>query len=238
MSLRLSRSAASFIFLLALVFASPLCAQVGPRITGRPDNSVLVRIPGTTNPLVGVAKEIGRAAGTLPMERMLLHLTSSAEQTAAIEQLLADQQDPASPRYHAWLTPEQFGEQFGAAQEDIDAITGWLESRGFQVTEVAAGRRSIEFSGTAEQVENAFHTQIHRYQWNGIEHVANASDISIPAALAPVSYTHLDVYKRQEQYRAATLVSADISKALRRTLDVCRTCERRCPGLPACERGL
>lgn len=186
MSLRLSRSAASFIFLLALVFASPLCAQVGPRITGRPDNSVLVRIPGTTNPLVGVAKEIGRAAGTLPMERMLLHLTSSAEQTAAIEQLLADQQDPASPRYHAWLTPEQFGEQFGAAQEDIDAITGWLESRGFQVTEVAAGRRSIEFSGTAEQVENAFHTQIHRYQWNGIEHVANASDISIPAALAPV----------------------------------------------------
>jgi subtilase family serine protease len=120
------------------------------------------------------------------MERMLLHLTSSAEQTAAIEQLLADQQDPASPRYHAWLTPEQFGEQFGAAQEDIDAITGWLESRGFQVTEVAAGRRSIEFSGTAEQVENAFHTQIHRYQWNGIEHVANASDISIPAALAPV----------------------------------------------------
>jgi subtilase family serine protease len=120
------------------------------------------------------------------MERMLLDLTSSAEQTAAIERLLADQQDPASPRYHAWLTPEQFGEQFGAAREDIDAVTGWLESRGFQVTEVAAGRRSIEFSGTVEQVENAFHTQIHRYQWNGIERVANASDISVPAALAPV----------------------------------------------------
>ena len=120
------------------------------------------------------------------MERMLLPLTSSAEQTAAIEQLLADQQDPASPRYHAWLTPEQFGERFGAAREDIDAIAGWLESQGFQVTEVAAGRRSIEFSGTVEQVENAFHTQIHRYQWNGSEHVANAWDISVPAALAPV----------------------------------------------------
>jgi len=40
-----------------------------------------------------------------------------------------------------------------------------------------------------------------------------------------------------EQYRAATLVSPDISKALRRTLDICATCERRCPGLPACELG-
>ena len=40
-----------------------------------------------------------------------------------------------------------------------------------------------------------------------------------------------------EQYRVATQVSADISKALRRTLDVCATCERRCPGLPACELG-
>jgi subtilase family serine protease len=120
------------------------------------------------------------------MERMLLQLTSSSEQQTALDQLLADQQDPASPRYHAWLTPEQFGEQFGADREDIDAITGWLESQGFQVTEVAAGRRSIEFKGTVEQVETAFHTQIHRYEWNGRQHIANATDISIPAALAPV----------------------------------------------------
>jgi subtilase family serine protease len=120
------------------------------------------------------------------MERMLLQLTSSHGQQVALEQLLADQQDPASPRYHVWLTPEQFGEQFGAAQEDIDSITGWLESQGFQVTEVAAGRRSIEFSGTVAQVETAFHTQIYRYEWNGRQHIANATDISIPAALAPV----------------------------------------------------
>ena len=120
------------------------------------------------------------------MERILLDLASSPEQEAALEQLLAEQQDPASPRYHAWLTPEQFGEQFGVAQQDVDVISAWLEEQGFQVTEVAPGRRSIEFSGTAAQVEAAFHTEMGRYQWNGRAHVANASDISIPAALAPV----------------------------------------------------
>lgn len=186
MSARLSRSAAFFVLLLVLAFAGSLCAQVRPRIVGRPDNSALVRLPGTTHPLVGVARGIGRAPESLPMERMLLHLTGSLEQNAALEQLLADQQDPGSPRYHAWLTPEQFGEQFGAAQEDIAAITGWLAGQGFQVTEVAEGRRSVEFSGTVQQVETAFHTQIHRYEWNGRQHIANAMDISIPAALAPV----------------------------------------------------
>src|ERR1019366_8421791 len=51
---------------------------------------------------------------------------------------------------------------------------------------VAAGRRTIEFSGTARQVEDAFQTEIHNYEVNGDRHVANAVDIAIPEALAPV----------------------------------------------------
>jgi len=177
----------AFLFVIySLAFADALCAQVGPRIAGAPENKALVRIPGTTHPLVGTAKEIGRAPASLPMERMLLDLASSPEQEAALAQLLAEQQDPDSPRYHVWLTPDQFGEQFGVSQQDLDTITGWLQSQGFRVSEIAAGRRAIEFSGSVEQVEAAFHTQINRYEWNGREHIANAVDISIPAALAPV----------------------------------------------------
>ena len=181
------RSSGAFFFLIySLAFAGALCAQVGPRIVGTPDNSALVRIPGTTHPLAGTAKEIGRAPTSLPMERMLLHLASSPEQEAALAQLLAEQQDPDSPRYHTWLTPAQFGEQFGVSQQDLDNIVGWLQSQGFRVSEIAAGRRAIEFSGTVEQVEAAFHTEIDRYEWNGRQHIANAGDISIPAALAPI----------------------------------------------------
>jgi hypothetical protein len=133
-----------------------------------------------------MAKEIGRAPASLPMERMLLILASSPEQEAALAQLLAEQQDPESPRYRAWLTPDEFGEQFGVSQQDLDTIAGWLQSHGFRVSEIAAGRRAIEFSGSVEQVEAAFHTRINRYEWNGREHIANAGDISIPAALASV----------------------------------------------------
>ena len=186
MSCRLSRSAAFLIVLISLVFASSLCAQNGSQILGSPNDADLVRLPGSTHPLVGFAQEIGRAPATLPMERMLLQLSGSPEQETALEQLLADQQDPSSSNYHAWLTPEQFGAQFGVRQEDLDVVSAWLSSQGFQVTEVAPGRRAIEFRGTVHHVEAAFHTEMHLYQWNGRQHIANATDISIPGALAYV----------------------------------------------------
>jgi subtilase family serine protease len=163
-----------------------LSAQVRTRITATVDNSSTVRLPRTTHPLATAASDLGRADASLPMARMMLHLTSSAGQEAAIESLLTAQQDPASPSYRQWLTPAQFGQQFGVAQADLDTVTGWLQSQGFTVNAVAAGRRSIEFSGTASQVEQAFHTEMHRYNVNGEDHVANSTDISIPSALAPV----------------------------------------------------
>ena len=186
MSHRLSRSVLSPLVVLSLAFAGSLCAQDGPpRIVGSP-NKGLTQIPGSTHPLIRMARELGRAPASLPMERTLLQLANSPEQEAALEQLLADQQDPNSPNYHAWLTPEQFGAQFGASQADIETVSSWLSAQGLQVTEVAAGRRTIEFSGTVQQVEAAFHTQIHRYEWNGRQHVANSTDLSIPAELAAI----------------------------------------------------
>jgi subtilase family serine protease len=43
---------------------------------------------------------------------------------------------------------------------------------------------TIDVSGTAGQVRDTFHTEIHQYAVNGKAHVANASDPQIPAALA------------------------------------------------------
>jgi len=180
----LLRFSGALLFLCASALS--LSAQVRSRIAGPVDNSSTVRLARTTHPLATAANEIGRADASLPMERMLLHLTSGAGQEAAIETLLAGQHDPASPSYHQWLTPDQFGQQFGVAQADLDAITGWLKSQGFTVNSIAAGRRSIDFSGAANQVEQAFHTEIHRYSVDGVEHIANSTDISIPSALAPV----------------------------------------------------
>jgi subtilase family serine protease len=146
----------------------------------------LVTLRGNTHPLARPEFDQGAAPDSQPMERMLLVLQRSPEEESALRSLLDQQQIKSSPNYHMWLTPEQFGEQFGPADADIQAVTGWLTSQGFEVRRVAAGRTVIEFSGTAGAVRQAFHTEIHRYVVEGEEHWANASDPQIPAALEPV----------------------------------------------------
>jgi subtilase family serine protease len=100
--------------------------------------------------------------------------------------MLQEQQDNSSASYHRWLTPQQFGAQFGPAQQDIQSITTWLESHGFQVAGAAKGGMVIESSGTAGQVQQAFHTAIHKYTVNGEQRYANATNPMVPAGLLPI----------------------------------------------------
>jgi subtilase family serine protease len=145
----------------------------------------MIRLRGTTHPLINTANDVGRVPSDLPMDRVVLMLRSSIEQEGALDQFLADQQDPASAHYHQWLTPQQFGERFGASEQDINIITNWLQSQGFRIDGVGQGRRSIEFSGTARQIENVFRTEIHQFDIGGEKHTANAVDVSMPEALTP-----------------------------------------------------
>jgi hypothetical protein len=120
------------------------------------------------------------------MARMLLVLQRGEEQEAGLRKLLEEQQVKSSPSFHQWLTPEEFGQRFGPAEADIQAVTDWLTGQGFEVKNVAAGRTVIEFSGTAGLVRQNLHTEIHRFVINGEERWANLGDPQIPAALAPV----------------------------------------------------
>jgi subtilase family serine protease len=162
-----------------LVVATPR-----PLITEALDESRLMVLKGNTHPLARREFDLGTAPASLPMERMLLVLKRSDEQETALRKLLDDQQDKNSPHYHKWVTPEQFGAQFGPTDGDMQMITSWLQSHGFQVGSTK-GRTVLEFSGSASQVKEAFHTSIHKYVVHGEQHWANANDPSIPAALAP-----------------------------------------------------
>jgi subtilase family serine protease len=161
-------------------------SKVPVRITQAIDETNRVALRGNVHPLARAEFDRGVVADLQPMNRMLLLLQRSAEQEKALQQLMEEQQSKSSPHYHAWLTPAQFGKQFGPADEDIRAVTDWLTQQGFQVSKVSAGRTVIEFSGNVGQVRNAFHTEIHHFQVRGEEHIANLSDPEIPAALTPL----------------------------------------------------
>lgn len=160
--------------------------EVPARVLEAVNSANRVALKGNVHPLVRPQYDRGIVPDSMPVERMQLVLKRSNDQEAALESFLASQQDKSSPNFHKWLTPEQFGKRFGPADGDIHAVTDWLTSQGFRVDKVSPGRAVIEFSGNAEEVRNAFGTEIHKYLVNGEEHWANVSDPQIPAALAPV----------------------------------------------------
>jgi len=164
----------------------PAFIQPKDRITRFVDDEQRVTLQGNRHPLASAEYDAGPVAPDFPMERMILTLLPDPEQQAALERLVEAQHNPESAYYHQWLTPEQYGERFGVSNDDVAQVTAWLEGHGMRVEEVMAGRRTIVFSGTAAQVQAAFHTPIHVYNVGGELHHANAKDPEIPVALAPV----------------------------------------------------
>jgi len=176
-------------FLLGLVMPCLNVAQgssPAPRLTAQIDQTRFTTLLGNTHPLARRQNDQGAVADSQPIRRMLLLLQRSPEQETALRQLVDQQQSKSSPNYHRWLTPQEFGKQFGPADADIQTVMTWLQSQGFQVAKVSNGHTLIEFSGTAGQIHTAFRTEIHRYLVDGHMHLANSSDPQIPTALSPV----------------------------------------------------
>ena len=168
------------------LFPRSVRGQIVDRITRPVDQNVRTRLLESRHPLARPEFDLGRVAAESPMERMILVLQSDAAQNQKLEELLEAQLDSASPWFQRWLTPEEFGRQFGVSDNDGNQVVRWLADQGFSVEPLPAGRRQVIFSGTAGQVEAAFHTEIHEYLVEGAIHHANAFDIEIPSALAPV----------------------------------------------------
>jgi len=199
---RFARFAATGVLLVAV--ANMLCAQ-SSRIVGAVNASQKVALTGNVSPRLARASDLGAAEGARQLPSMSLRFSMTAAQKAALTQLLADQQNPASSRYHQWLTPERFRARFGLSDGDLAVVSSWLAGQGLQVTEIGRGGLFIRFSGTVAQAEQAFQTQIHRVSVNGEQHIANITAPQLPATIAAVTQgvTGLDDFRPKPHHREA-----------------------------------
>ena len=174
------------IWLVTLVCLITIAFAQRDRITQTVDTYQTAPVRGHMNPQARPAFDRGAVDPGFALRGMTLAFRRTAAQQQELDQLLAAQHDSSSPQYRKWLTPEQFAQRFGASSSDLATVRMWLESHGFQVKAVARGGSFIRFDATAAQVRNAFGTEIHHYQVNGVKHYANASEPSLPTNIAPL----------------------------------------------------
>lgn len=120
-------------------------------------------------------------ASTQPL-RMAVML--ALHNRAALDQLIAAQQDRTSPQYHQWLTPAEFSARFGPTQSDIAAVSSWLSSQGFTVESQSLPLRKVVFSGPAASAESAFGVTIHTDSTQ--KRYTNLNDPVVPKSIAPM----------------------------------------------------
>ncbi len=164
----------------------------------------LFTLRGNTRPeAMNPANDRGRVSDDLPLPHLLLQLQRTPQQEQALEQFIGEIHDPQSPLFHHWISAAEFGQTYGVAPADVARVTTWLVSQGFQVNLVYPSQMLIDFSGTAGQIRQAFHTEIHNLSVNGQAHIANMSDPQIPLSLASViaGPVSLNDFRPQPMYR-------------------------------------
>jgi subtilase family serine protease len=179
------------VFLTSL-FAAP-CATAqssatvaASRVTSDWRTSASVAIADSKPPSNAFATDLGTASSSQNLSRILLLLKPSSTQQQALTSELASLQNSASSNNHQWLTPAAFAQSYAVSATDAAAVVSWLESEGFAVESLPAGRGWIEFSGTVAQVERTFSTTVQLVSVSGTKRAVIENNISLPSALAPV----------------------------------------------------
>ncbi len=152
-------------------------------IKGPIEDARRVRLTGHVHPMAKAENDLGPLDPSETLPAVTFVLQQTPEQQADLDRLLAAQQDPVSPDYHRWLTPEQYADRFGASSDDVAKIAAWLAQYNLQVTSVGRARASVAFTGTVADIEQALQISFHRYSGNTRTHFANTAEPSLPVAL-------------------------------------------------------
>jgi subtilase family serine protease len=143
-----------------------------------------VPIHGHLHPLAQRRFDRGRVNELFQLNHVTMMFKPTAVQQAALNTLLEQQQDPSSPNYHQWLTPEQFADRFAMTTAEFEKATAWLQDQGFTIDDRAPSRNWIAFTGSAGLMQRAFNVQIHEFVVSGKMHYAPVNEPSVPAQFA------------------------------------------------------
>ena len=200
--------------LAAVVSFAGICAGAqGPaqRLAAPIQGRGEVALPGSRPPMAANGVDLGTVPSGTKVAGVTLVFNRSPAQESALQTLLTALQTPGSPQYHQWLNPDTFAAQFGLASSDLASVQSWLQTQGFTVDSVSRSHDRINFTGTAGQIDATFGTQLHQYNVGGETHFAPNSDLSLPAALAPIvsAVLHVSDFRPKPQVKLAPAARAN-----------------------------
>jgi hypothetical protein len=136
---------------------------------------------------------VGRVSVT---NRLHLAVGLPLRNQAALNGLLQQICDPASPQYHHYLTTRQFTEKFGPTEEDYQVVIGFALSNGLAVTATFSNRMVVDMEGSVADVERALHVTMRTYNHPTEARTFYAPDVepSIDSSIPVLEFGGLNNY--------------------------------------------
>jgi subtilase family serine protease len=133
------------------------------------------------SPQLKDARDLGRAPAT---ERHRVVVSLDLRDREGLEAFLADVQDPASPRYHQFLTQPDFDALYAPTEAQEQAVVDYLRGARLRVTNRFPNRLLVGAAGSVAALERAFGVEIHGVERGGRRHYAAFDEPSLPDAMA------------------------------------------------------
>jgi subtilase family serine protease len=143
-------------------------------------NLVLEHVPVWARSL----RDLGPVPDTAVLSSLTLVVARDPGREQEFQELLRDQYDTGSSRYHRWLAPRELGERYGADQATLDHVSDWLRSKGLRVESVSNSRVFITFGGTIASLSSAFSTAFHYFDSNGEKLISITAEPRMPSDIA------------------------------------------------------
>jgi kumamolisin len=122
--------------------------------------SILETVHGERVSNVLAMDDSARPAANAPLS---VTFAINSTQAQNIDSYVATLTDPSSPNYHKWMTPVEFGQKFGASDDDVNAVTEYLIGHHFSNVKIWSNRLFVTGQISRSDAEQAFDVTIHGY---------------------------------------------------------------------------
>ena len=153
-----------------------LVASCGAAASALPTDGIAADVSAFTR----VATLVGPASPTQKV-RLVVHL--AYPDPAGVEAFARAVNDPGSPEYGAFLTPDRFAANFAPSSHGYSTVEYVLLGSGMQILDVYPNRKVIDVIATVAQADALFSTVIQTYSYHNVLSYANGKPASIPKAL-------------------------------------------------------
>ncbi len=131
-------------------------------------------LSGHVPPASALLQPLGSLAGSNALH---LAIGLPLRNQSALNSLLHDLYDPASPAYHHFLDSAQFTAAFGPTEQDYQTVINFAKTNGLTIMSTFSNRALVEVSGRVSDIENAFHVHMRRFQHPSEPRIFYAPDV-------------------------------------------------------------